>query len=320
MNPLDAGRALLDGLIDDAAQFPPARLPLDQAVTGYLAHRAGPYARLQGRFLCPAVRLGKLPEALPPREHLEVGAVLPPGADGAAVAGVLQAARRAPEASGGRVRVTGLEVPLPADRAAWEPVVAALGPEVPQVYLEVPVLTLGTPAAVAHAVGAVAALRAGAPAAPAPPGGAGPPDVGAKVRCGGVTADAVPPVELVTAFLRACVDAAVPLKATAGLHHPVRHPNAEAGWVMHGFLNVLGGAVLYAAGAVDAEGLAAVVAETDPAAFRLEQDRFAWRDCAASAADVARARGLVHAYGSCSFDEPVDDLVALGLLPARVPS
>lgn len=311
MNPLDAGRALLDGLIDDAAQFPPARLPLDQAVAGYLAHRAGPYARLQGRFLCPAARLGKLPEALPPREHLEVGAVLPPGADGAAVAAVLRAARRAPEASGGRVRVTGLEVPLPAGRAAWEPVVAALGPEVPQVYLEVPVLALGTSAAVAEAVGAVAGHRAGATA---------PPDVGAKVRCGGVTADAVPSVEIVTAFLRACVDAAVPLKATAGLHHPVRHANAEAGWVMHGFLNVLGGAVLYAAGAVGAEGLAAVVAEADPAAFRLEQDRFAWRDCAASAADVARARGLVHAYGSCSFDEPVDDLVALGLLPARVPS
>jgi hypothetical protein len=41
-----------------------------------------------------------------------------------------------------------------------------------------------------------------------------------------------------------------------------------------------------------------------------------WRDRTASAAEVERARGLFVAFGSCSFDEPVDDLRALGLLAA----
>ena len=53
----DARRALLGGLIDDAAQFPPARLPLAEALAGYRANAAGPHAWLQGRFLCPAARL-----------------------------------------------------------------------------------------------------------------------------------------------------------------------------------------------------------------------------------------------------------------------
>ena len=45
-------------------------------------------------------------------------------------------------------------------------------------------------------------------------------------------------------------------------------------------------------------------------------EAFRWRDRTASAPEVERARGLFVAFGSCSFDEPVDDLVRLGLLAA----
>lgn len=48
---------LLARLIDDAAQFPPARLELDRAIEQHHEHRARPQAWMLGRFLCPASKL-----------------------------------------------------------------------------------------------------------------------------------------------------------------------------------------------------------------------------------------------------------------------
>jgi hypothetical protein len=123
---------------------------------------------------------------------------------------------------------------------------------------------------------------------------------GAKIRCGGTT---VPSVAEVAAFIAACRDAGVPFKATAGLHHPIRSGDR------HGFLNLL-------AAAVFADGdLEAIVAEQDPEAFTLDDSGFGVHGRRAGPARIAEARAeLFVAYGSCSFDEPVDDLRALGVL------
>jgi hypothetical protein len=119
-----------------------------------------------------------------------------------------------------------------------------------------------------------------------------------KVRCGPTP----PPVEELAELVRSCREHGVPFKATAGLHHAVGQDG------QHGFVNLLVAAVFG-----DEE---AALAEDDAEAFRLEGDTFLWRDRAASIADVERGRGLFVAFGSCSFSEPVDDLIALGLLAA----
>jgi len=120
----------------------------------------------------------------------------------------------------------------------------------------------------------------------------------AKVRCGGAH---VPTVEELAAFVRVCRSNGVPFKATAGLHHAVRTDGE------HGFLNLLAAAVL----GDEAEALA----ETDPSAFRIGDGSFEWRGRCADAAAVARVRrDLFVSFGSCSFFEPVEELVALGIL------
>ena len=123
---------------------------------------------------------------------------------------------------------------------------------------------------------------------------------GAKIRCGGTT---LPTAADVAAFIAACREAGVPFKATAGLHHPIRSGDR------HGFLNLL-------AAAVFADGdLEAIVGEEDPSAFTLDERGFGVHDHRADAETIAAARAeLFIAYGSCSFDEPVEDLVALNLL------
>lgn len=137
----------------------------------------------------------------------------------------------------------------------------------------------------------------------------------AKVRCGGVTADDRPDAARLASFIIAAHKNAVPFKATAGLHHPVAHHNAAAGFPMHGFLNVIGGAVLLHAGALERGGLEAMLRDEEPRHYHLDKQRFEWNGAAADAAAIGEARAaFVHSYGSCSFEEPVDDLCALGML------
>jgi hypothetical protein len=115
------------------------------------------------------------------------------------------------------------------------------------------------------------------------------------VRCGGAR---VPSAEELGDFIRRCRDAGVVFKATAGLHHAVRTDG------QHGFLNLLAACVFG-----DEE---AALADDG---FELDAESFRWRGRAAGAEELARVRSELFAgFGSCSFDEPVEELRALGIL------
>jgi hypothetical protein len=104
-----------------------------------------------------------------------------------------------------------------------------------------------------------------------------------KLRCGG---EVTPTVEQVALVIASCREAGVSFKCTAGLHHAVRRREE------HGFLNIL------AATTAPPGRLESVLAEEDPEKLDVE------------GAD----RSLFVSFGSCSWSEPVDDLVELGLL------
>jgi hypothetical protein len=148
----------------------------------------------------------------------------------------------------------------------------------------------------------------------------------AKIRTGGVTADAIPMAAHVLRFLTTCARHGVALKATAGLHHPLRGEYAltyaadSARGTMYGFLNVfLAAALLY--DGTDAAEVAPLLDERDAAAFRVEGDAISWRGHSLTVDEIARARAdFAGSFGSCSFEEPVQDLAALQLLPATLSS
>jgi hypothetical protein len=139
----------------------------------------------------------------------------------------------------------------------------------------------------------------------------------AKIRTGSVKPEGIPSVEEVAAFILACAERRLAFKATAGLHHPVRakYPltyelNAPRG-VMHGFLNVFLAASFAWHGDRD---ITPILAETDPKSF-LFDGRAHWRDRSLSVEQLREARAnFAHAFGSCSFEEPIQDLESLGLL------
>ena len=135
----------------------------------------------------------------------------------------------------------------------------------------------------------------------------------AKIRTGGITEDAFPSPQAVAEFIRACRREGVSFKATAGLHHPLRcvkpltyEPNAAVG-TMHGFVNVF----LAAALPEHAEG---ILEETDPRAFTFTDDGAAWRDRRVDLDGLKAMREFATSFGSCSFEEPINDLKELGWL------
>jgi hypothetical protein len=130
----------------------------------------------------------------------------------------------------------------------------------------------------------------------------------AKIR----TADISP--DLLAGFLCSAAARRLPFKATAGLHHAIRSTTIQS-TTTHGFINVFAAATMAWLG-MQHSMLAELLNETNPQAFEFRDEELRWRDHRASTEQVAQARrDFAHSFGSCSFEEPVSDLRALGLLP-----
>jgi hypothetical protein len=311
--PHPSARAAFDALVDYAGLFPPAKLPLSEALDEYRRARAGTHAWMLGRFIVPASLLLAGESAIDAGLSVIVDADRNPRqwfASAQKLLGDLAALRDA------HVAIEALEVPLPALSSQRETYDATIGQlsalidraglrdlpayaEIPRAHPSDPQRDVEVTALLNGAMTALSRAK-----------------LGAKIRCGGLSADAFPSVDEVAAFLAAATEANVAFKATAGLHHPVRHRDASTGFMMHGFLNLLVAAAL--APDVDGETLRRVIAEEDAAAFVFDEASLTWRDHRVTVDRLATTRTHSFiAYGSCSFSEPVDDLTDLGVLPRQ---
>lgn len=138
---------------------------------------------------------------------------------------------------------------------------------------------------------------------------------GYKQRCGGVEAHMFPTVEQVAFALTEAKEQNVAVKGTAGLHHPVRHYADEVQTKMHGFFNVFGGAMLSYAHDLSRDQLAEILSEEDADHFTFSDNEFCWKEYAISVDEIRQLRDVaLISFGSCSFDEPREDLEQLGLM------
>ena len=58
-------RAFMNGLIDYAGLFPPAKLPLNEAIDDYIMHLKGENSWMLGRFIIPVAKLNELDRFVP---------------------------------------------------------------------------------------------------------------------------------------------------------------------------------------------------------------------------------------------------------------
>lgn len=279
---------LVARLYDDASLFPPGNAPLPEALVAHAAHERAPHADLVGTFVLPAARVDELAAELAERPFpgdLVLSLTVPD------VALADAAVARATALPGVSVAAVEVVVPPGQDVVALLAGLDALASRYRglDVYVEVP-RDERRPAVVE----ALAGTR-----------------YRAKLRTGGVVADAHPDERELASVIDLLVCRGVPFKATAGLHHAVRRTDPDTGFEQHGFLNVLATVAAAQAGA-DVFTLTGLLAERDG---RVLVERLTALDAEAA----ARLRDGFRSLGSCSVAEPLDDLLALGLVPDSIP-
>ena len=194
---MSALSALLDSLIDYAGLFPPAKLPMADAVRNHAAYLHGRQAAMLGRFILPAARIAEFETAyatLTASEksgwRISLLGSTDAFADAAAIAAFNQ------RHAGARIDAVEAKAGSPAEIAA----LSAAFPSSLELWIEIP--HNADPSTL------LAAIKSAGR--------------GAKIRTGGVTPDAFPPAADIAHFLASCHTAGVGCKATAGLHHPLR--------------------------------------------------------------------------------------------------
>jgi hypothetical protein len=274
--------SLFEAIFDDAAIFPPGNAAMPDAVRTHMKHLRSEHGDWVGPFVCSADRLVELDEVLTngPGASLDVTLTVPGGPPelDAAVADARHCEH---------VHLVGIELPQrgfkPAHIAATT---HGLTHPLP-VYVEVPVRDVGVDLAAELARNA---LRL-------------------KLRTGGTTASAFPAERVLADALAASVAAGLAFKCTAGLHNAVRHRDPETGFEHHGFLNIavavrelIGGAhmnvVRVALAETDGRRVAAAISELTPR-------------------QTTQVRSLFQSFGTCSVDDPLAALRAMGLVGPR---
>ena len=296
-------RALLAGSVDYAGLFPPASLDLGQALRNHAAYLRHSDVWMLGAFILPMAKfedasalLGKFSPVHP----LRLSALGTKTENAAqfmiALAETAAAIRRFHAQHGATAFVTQIEMALPT-----QPGVHLAEAEGVLADLHLPTFWEAAPDEAERTIGFLAER--------APSFGT----FGFKLRTGGVIASAFPSSIQIARALVAAVTQKVPIKFTAGLHHPVRRFDQSVQTKMHGFLNVLGAGVLAAEHGWDVQQTARMLDHEDATAFTFDEAGFAWNEWKVATDRMTMHRKIVTSFGSCSFDEPRADLRALSL-------
>jgi hypothetical protein len=298
-------RALLEQSIDYAGMFPPCSLALEPALRNQAKYIRSDDAWMLNTFVLPVTQFDSAKQLLPafdPSHPLRVSALGPKTESAAAFreafAETEEAIRSLAAHNVDLVSVNQLEMWLPDD------VDLSVLTEARAIIGNLPAFWEAPAERARETITLLAEINSEIDE----------PTFGFKLRTGGVTPDAFPTSAQIARALVVPATHQVPIKFTAGLHHPFRQYREEVQTRMHGFLNVLGAAILAAEYRWDEKQTAAMLEDEDAKSFSFDDEFFAWREWKIDIERLNDRRKFVTSFGSCSFDEPREDLHVLGLL------
>ena len=280
---MTAVQALLGKAIDYAGLFPPAALDLETTVRNYADYHSGRDSWALGRLVLPAGKIAEFADRWP--KHVEWPISLLLGSD-----------------YDTEMRLA-IDVGLRLDAVECRP---ARLEDIAEIRRRMPSegeLFVESSSGCAPQEMIAAAASAGACA---------------KIRTGGVVAEAIPPLNAVAAFLSACARRRMRVKATAGLHHSIRgeqkltYEPKSATACMHGFMNLFVAAAVAYQGA-DEGVVSEILGDEDRRNFDASESELRWRGRSFSTEDIRKMRNeFLAGFGSCSFAEPIEELRAMG--------
>jgi len=328
-------RTFMNGLIDYAGLFPPANLPLNEAINEYFEQLKSENSDMLSRFIIPISKLNDLDEFI--MLFSDIGALRLSVLGGGGktddeylskinqnIADINDYRKK----HGDKIQIDVIECKMPSNspsKKTMEKATASLNENELKHYhefAELPVVGMNYStdiddsswdSEILPTVKLISQME----------------DAGVKLRCGGIVKEAFPTVEQVAAMIQTCVIADVPMKFTAGLHHPIRHFADEYDGFMHGFVNTFSAGIfattfpkpknsqekyrmfILLSHMIDDQNAENFSFSNDSMSWKVEDDRDTTFEIDAEKIENARKKGMI-SYGSCSFQEPIDDLTQLG--------
>jgi hypothetical protein len=291
-------RILLSEIIDYAGLFPPSKLSMPEAVINYATYKNSNYNWMLGRFVCPVGRLEEFLESARDffsRDEKGVWKLSVLAGDD-----IYETIRRIEDFNlNNAPSVVCDTLELKAETPETIEKYADAIPANFTNYFEIP-----NDERLPDLISALAIKNQRA-----------------KIRTGGVTTDLFPKTSEIIRFIRTCLAANIPFKATAGLHHPIRcfkpltyEPNSPKG-TMHGFLNLFL-ATGFAREGYKPDVLEEILEEEFEEVFEFDANGAYWqKEHFLNNAMLENLREAhINSFGSCSFDEPITDLQEIGIL------
>ena len=325
----------MDGLIDYAGLFPPAKLSLEEAINEYISHFSDQKKWMLGRFIIPISQLNDLEKFIPKFNDIGILRLSVLSVQSNSDKEFLEQTKKEISIINeyrrkhvGKVAIEVIETKLPSQLPSKEVmtnIVKLLNSNDLEHYHEFPELPyVGINYAtnedegdwdekITPTIKMISKLKS----------------TGIKLRCGGIVKEAFPSVEQVAAMIQNCSIYQVPLKFTAGLHHPIRHHSGEYGTEMHGFINMFSASAfastfpkpdneqekfrmfILLSHMIDCQNESDFDFTDDKMTWKVGDDRDSRFEISKETIEQSRENTAI-SFGSCSFQEPMDDLKQLG--------
>lgn len=307
---------LMNKIVDYAGIFPPGNLPLKQAITNYRNYLEGNDVWMLRSFVLPIAKLSELEKYMDlfsTDKKLKLSLVVSKSDSAEDFDGVCQVdtnkAKKFLDEYVDKVSVESLEIPLPQVNITKNMIknVSHLAERFnTQAFCE-----MSKPLSddwIEQMKGAMERINEFNRKNPKS-------KIGYKLRTGGIKAHLFPSTEQVAYTLTESVERGIPIKFTAGLHHPVRMYRDEVDTKMHGFLNVFMGYIFQASYKWNVEEVKEILKDEDERNFQFSNRELKWKNFNVSINEIKMIRtSLLNSFGSCSFDDPREDLRDLNMM------